>query len=672
MADNKYRFVPDIEQRHRVRGDKRFKELRKNMQSFTPEEDEIILKERKASGSPYKAAMQLEGRDVRSVIARWEYLDTETNWRQKNPDSYTGRSKKPTEDDHFYKNLGSFVSRWFQKNPDSYTGSSKEFTEDDRFYEILEYVDDTYRGDMKKVKFLANDISTMVKDGKLVLPTRTKTTRDVVYESDYKETSDAQIDAENALEEKINDEEGHDYKAIVKIRNLLKNYNNELSTLNEDDKKFLKKYMQKKMDIIELFMLDDDDDMDVKSKLVFNRFHPSETLKKEYGKNDMDVKSKPVFNSFKPSQTAKKGYGKDLPMSQGELDERAKQQDILKQERLDWEEKMKKGGKRKNHRRSKKKSSHKRKTKKMIKGGGGTFKIEDIEYFTTNMRAINKPKSELLKDIINKVNGGLTISGRKTLTECSGNDAAVSEALVKLLKKYNSMQPKGVLQVKIEEDGDEDYNCQFNKKSFYEMIGYLIVKQFPRDDEMQKLLPYFKKKEREHGRKLESFDGIVDNSRSDSSANFISINGKEYNIDVELSEPFKKSIESDLINILSNKSNKEDLIRFIFYKPFLDNNTPQEIKLSNDEKWRNMTRPYMGHGHNTFPVRDMNILANKIRRHIHGLPETKNTLKELLNKDPMNQHSRTQYTPHGTVRARGGKTQRKKRGQRKSMRKISK
>ena len=231
MTDNnKNRHVADIKQIFRVRGDKRYEKLRADMQSFTPEEDKIILDvKRKAYGNPYKAAMELKGRDLRSVIARWEDLDNETKWTQKNPDSYTGSSKEPT------------------------------LPEDDRFYKILENVDDTYRGDMRKVKFLANDISTMVKDGKLVLPT--KTTRDVVYENDYKEISDAQIEAANTLEEKINDKGGDDYKAIVKVRELLQQDSIKLPgrDLDEEKKEFLKTYMQKKMDIIELFMLDDDD-----------------------------------------------------------------------------------------------------------------------------------------------------------------------------------------------------------------------------------------------------------------------------------------------------------------------------------------------------------------------------------------------------------------------------
>ena len=141
--------------------------------------------------------------------------------------------------------------------------SYKQESNKDRKFESIIFTDNNdVTNSMELVKELANDISTMVKDGKLVLPTRTKTTRDVVYENDYKEISDAQIEAANALEEKINDEKGDDYKAIVMVRDLLQKDSIELPGRNLDEKKFLKRYMQEKMNIIELFMLDNDDDDD--------------------------------------------------------------------------------------------------------------------------------------------------------------------------------------------------------------------------------------------------------------------------------------------------------------------------------------------------------------------------------------------------------------------------
>lgn len=125
-----------------------------------------------------------------------------------------------------------------------------------QFHEILndEKLKIPYRGDMRMVIILADDISKMNEKG--LLPTLT--TRDVVL-SDERPGKDLQVLEENEqnLEGEINNEKNK--QTINNIKDLLQGKNEKFNNLPEDAKNNLTTYMQEKMDIIEPYIIDENE-----------------------------------------------------------------------------------------------------------------------------------------------------------------------------------------------------------------------------------------------------------------------------------------------------------------------------------------------------------------------------------------------------------------------------
>ena len=123
-----------------------------------------------------------------------------------------------------------------------------------QFHEILndENLNIPYRGDMRMVKILADDISEMKEMGQLP----TLTTRDVVLDLPEKEDRSLQKTEKN-LEDRINNEKNK--KTINNIKDLLQEKNEKFNELPEDAKNNLTTYMQEKMDIIEPYIIDENE-----------------------------------------------------------------------------------------------------------------------------------------------------------------------------------------------------------------------------------------------------------------------------------------------------------------------------------------------------------------------------------------------------------------------------